>query len=157
MLILLFKFCMAETFVEKRQVFVYSDVKRNGESVTKSVHHAADVTKKDESIKAYEAYRNLIQEETPNKVRAWHSLVQKAGAKEEQVDATRMRQAMGFGEQFPGQAEKGRLNVVDAYNVSGPIANIEFNPSNPSQRYASQIFCDDGRCQSSDFITGIFD
>lgn len=152
MFVFLLNFCSAIVVVQK-QASVYSNVQSGKHRVTHSDVHREDVTQIGADVKAYETHRKLISEATPEQAQTWHCLIKKVGTKRKQVDATRMIKAMGFGEQFPGQTENGWLNIVDDYNVSGPIADIEFNPNKPSQRYAGQIFCDDGRCQSAGDIT----
>ncbi|MEK7654775.1 MAG: hypothetical protein AAB323_00775 [Pseudomonadota bacterium] len=78
-------------------------------------------------------------------------LLQKAGKKNlaTREAATRMRQAMGFGKQLPGQPETGRLDVTNTRNMADRIADIPFYPHEKPTVDISKIFCNAGHCSHS--------
>lgn len=81
MFILLLNICNAVVSVQKQEFYSTTVVQNKGKSLTKSAHHKADVTQVDEDIWAHETRRNMTSAATPQKVNAWHHLIQKSRCK----------------------------------------------------------------------------
>jgi hypothetical protein len=151
MLVLLFNVWGAVVSAESHQS-MYSEkaVKLGGRKVTESTHHEADVTQVGSEVMAHEISRKRAREETESGVvRQVHQLQQKAGEKNGHDAATWMREAMGFSKQVPGQPEKGKLDVTEAYNASGTIADVPFRPHKNPKIDTSHWFCHDGHCNAA--------
>lgn len=156
MLSFLFNFCDA-IFATKYQQSVSSMkvIQADGTKTTQSSHHRKDVTQVGPHVTANETHRKLTKEEKKGFVRMWHHLNQKEGKKDNRNATTKISEAMGFSEQFPGHPEEGTLDVMNMYNVPGHIAGTPFYPHESGTVDTSHLLCHGGHCEKTvNDITG---